>query len=182
MKGVLRHILTVVVCLMTVSALCQDCCQFGLVRKDSIFKKPSIVVLEPKPGFQARVTFEPIPVVVTLTDNMDTKNIYLGTWNNGPTTATGFTNNTLAWSNIIGSTTTFNWSGTKLEWFSEYKSTHGRASVTVNGIERIINLGSANTGPGIVAEWNLPQGNYTAVIKVLDSKPVVHDGFKITSQ
>lgn len=161
----------------------QDCCQFDLLRRDTVLKESSISVIEVPPGKQARLTFEPIPVVIITNnfDNVDTQNIYTGVWNNGPTTASGFTNNTLAWSNIIGSTLTFNWTGSKIEWFSEYKTTHGRASVAVNGIERIINLGSANTGPGIVAEWTLPQGNYSIVIKVLDTKPIVHDGFRVTN-
>jgi hypothetical protein len=169
--------------LISVIAFGQECCEFDLLRRDTILRQSSISVIEVPPGKQAVLKFEDIPVVIITNsfDNVDTQMIYSSGWNNGPTTASGFTNNTLAWSNIIGSTLTFNWTGTKLEWFSEFKSTHGRASVTVNGIERIVNLGSANTGPGIVAEWNLPKGNYTAVIKVLDNKPIVHDGFRVTN-
>jgi hypothetical protein len=161
----------------------QDCCEFTLLRSDTILRESSISVIEIPEGKQAVLKFEDIPVV-TITnsfDNEDTQMVYSTGWYNGPTTATGFTNNTLAYSVTPGSTLTFNWSGTKLEWFSEFKSTHGIAEVTVNGIGRIINLASANTGPGIVAEWNLPQGNYTIVIKVLSKLPIVHDGFRTTN-
>jgi len=160
-------------------AKAQNCCSFELVRKDTILEK-GIFVIEPKAGERARITFEPIPVTTAIIDNVSPLMIYVGAWANGGTTATGFQQNTIAWSNTIGNTITFSFTGKRLEWFSEYKTTHGRASVTVNGIEKIINLGSANTGPGIVAEWNLPQGNYTVMIKVLDAKPVVHDSWRVT--
>lgn len=179
MKKLLLLCFGVMVALPAISQCWED---LLLIRKDTTLGQ-GIFVIEPKPGFRAKVIFEAIPVVVITNsfDNVDTQMIYTGTWVNGPTTAKDFTNNTIAWSATVGSTLTFNFTGSKLEWFGEYKSTHGIALVAVNGIERIINQGSANTGPGIVAEWNLPQGNYTVIIKVLDSKPIVHDGFRITN-
>ena len=161
-------------------AKAQDCCEFNVLRRDTVLKESSISVIEVPPGKQARLTFEPAPAVISFIDNMSPQITYTGLWSNGATTATGFQQNTIAWSNTVGNTLTFSFSGTKLEWFGEYKTTHGRASVTVNGIEKIINLGLANTGPGIVAEWNLVQGSYTVIIKVLDAKPVVHDGWRVT--
>jgi hypothetical protein len=169
-------ILLVVLAFKCAGQCCED---FTLVRNDTTLGK-GIFVIEPKPGKQARIVFEDIPAVTSFIDNMSSQITYTGLWSNGATTASGFQQNTIAWSNTIGNTLTLAFSGTKLEWFSEYKTTHGRASVTVNSIERIINLGSANSGPGIVAEWNLPQGNYTIIIKVLDAKPVVHDGWRVT--
>lgn len=159
-----------------------QCCEnFRLVRNDTTLGQ-GIFVIEPKPGKQARVTFEDVPIVTTFIDNVSPLISYVGDWHNGPTTASGFQQNTIAWSNTAGNTLTFSFSGTKLEWYGEYKSTHGIALVTVNvtGGDRIINLGSANSGPGVVAEWNLPKGNYTITIKVLDSRPLVHDGFRVT--
>lgn len=178
--NILRRIALLVVALFFIIKCMAQCCEFKLLRNDTTVTK-GIFVVEPKTGFQAEVKFVHIPSVVTIVDNVSPLMTYVGVWSNGATTATGFQNNTIAWSNTIGNTVTFSFLGTRLEWFSEYKTSHGRASVVVNGVERIINLGSANTGPGIVAEWNLPRGNYTVIIKVLDAKPVVHDSFRITN-
>lgn len=169
-------ILLVVLAFRCAGQCCED---FKLVRNDTTLGK-GIFIIEPKPGQRARIVFEDIPAVTSFIDNMSSQITYTGLWSNGATTALGFQQNTIAWSNTIGNTLTFSFSGTRIEWFSEYKTTHGRAMVTVNGVERPVNLGSANSGPGIVAEWNLPQGNYTIVIKVLDAKPVVHDGWRVT--
>jgi len=173
-------IITIVFLFVYRMAKAQDCCEFNVLRRDTVLKESSISVIEVPPGKQAHLTFEPISVTTAIIDNVSPLMIYVGAWTNGTTTAIGFQQNTIAWSNTIGNTVTFSFTGKRLEWFSEYKTTHGRASVTVNGIEKIINLGSANTGPGIVAEWNLPQGNYTVMIKVLDARPVVHDSWRVT--
>ena len=179
---IIRWLIITIVFLFVYQMTKGQCCEdFSLLRRDTVLKQSSISVIEVPPGKQARLTFEPITAVVTYTDNVSPLMIYSGAWTNGNTTAKGFQHNTIAWSNTVGNTVTFNFSGSKLEWFSEYLSTHGRALVTVNGIPMEINLAKFNTGPSIVAEWNLPKGNYTVVIRVLDAKPVVHDGFRVTN-
>jgi hypothetical protein len=162
----------------------QDCCEFDLLRRDTILKASSISVIEVPQGKQARLTFEDMPVITIVNsfDNLDTQVEYLGTWNNGPTTASGFTNNTIAWSAVRGSTFSFTFTGKKLEWLSEYKSTHGRAEISIDGTVQYINLAKENSGPGIVAEWSWPtSATRTINIKVFDHKAVVHDGFRVTN-
>jgi hypothetical protein len=162
----------------------QDCCEFDLLRRDTILKASSISVIEVPQGKQARLTFEDMPVITIVNsfDNLDTQVEYLGTWNNGPTTATGFTNNTIAWSVMRGASFSFSFTGRKLEWFSEYKLTHGRAEIMMDGTLQYINLAKDNSGPGIVAEWSWPEsGSHKIVVKVFDNKAVVHDGFRVTN-
>lgn len=120
-------------------------------------------------------------VITNSFDNIDTQMQYSGTWFNGPTTATGFHNNTIAYSNVPGNSITFNWTGTKIEWLGEFKVGHGRAGITVNNQpEVIVNLGVAG-GPKVVFEATLPHGNYQIKIRVVDAKYIVHDGFRTTN-
>ena len=161
--------------------------EFIRINKDTSFEQtePRLSFLETPSNERYRVTvkYEKItPVVIVNTfDNVDTQMVYSGTWVNGPTTASGFYNNTIAYSNIPGNSITFNWTGTKIEWLGEFKVGHGRAGITVdNQLEIITNLGVSG-GPKVVFEANLPQGNHQIKIRVVDAKYIVHDGFRVTN-
>lgn len=180
-----------ILCLQTI-AKAQYVTEWEFVRisKDTSFEQtqPRLTFLETPSNERYRVTvkYEKIvPVVITNSfDNIDTQMIYSGTWTNGQTNATGFTNNTIAWSNVRGNSVSFTFTGTRLEWFSEFKSTHGRAAITIDGgPEVVFNLARENTGPQVVREWNWPEsGTHTIRIRVYDNKAIVHDGFRTTSQ
>lgn len=177
---------TVLISLLVVallgSAFAQNCCDFTLLRKDTVLKKSSISVIEIPPGKQAVLKFEPIPVVITEIDNTDPRIIYTGTWYSGPTTATGFSNNTMAYCNVIGNTFTLQFNGTKIEWIAEQKTSSGRVGITIdNKPEEIINLGLVNVGNGVVKAWELTPGLHTFKGRVMDAKYIVIDGFKITN-
>lgn len=164
------------------SAFAQDCCKFDLIRRDTVLKKSSISVIEVPVGKQAVIKFESIPVVITEIDNMDPKIVYTGVWYNGVTTALGFSNNTMAYCNVMGNTFTLQFNGTKIEWIAEQKTSSGRVGITIdNKPEEIINLALTNVGNGVVKAWELLPGLHTFKGRVMDAKYIVIDGFKITN-
>lgn len=164
----------------------QDCCvEFELINKNDTLKKNQLVAVEIPPGKMAVISFVDIPVVtiINIYDNVDPLIIYAGTWYNGNTTAPGFSNNTMAYSNLVGNTITFQFTGKRIEWIAEQKIGAGRVGVIIDSRpEEIINLGLSNVGNGVVKGWDLTPGFHTIKIKVLDAKYVVSDGFKVTSQ
>lgn len=173
---------TVLIALLVValwgSAFAQNCCDFTLLRKDTVLKKSSISVIEIPPGKQAVLKFEPIPVVITEIDNTDPKITYTGTWYNGATTAAGFSNNTMAYCNVIGNSFTFQFTGNRLEWMAERSANAGRVGVTIDTKpEEIVPL---NIGTGVqVKGWDLTSGFHTVKIRVLDAKYIVSDGYRV---
>lgn len=187
MKGQLRHIITVVGCLLTGAAFCQCCFDPVRLTRDTSFiqQASQIYLLETPNNKKYRVTVkyeEVVPVVIVNTyDNTDPLINYSGTWFNGQTTATGFSNNTMAYSNVAGNSFTIQFTGFRFEFMAEYKSTSSRAGVTIdNKPEEVVNL---NSGTGIQTKgWDLAQGFHTVKIRVMDAKYLVFDGYKTYNQ
>jgi hypothetical protein len=162
----------------------QECCEFDLLRRDTILRQSSISVIEVPPGKHAILKFEDIPVVIitNIIDNKDQLITYSGTWYNGNTTAEGFSSNTIAYSNIAGNSLTYQFSGTSIEVFCEKKIGMGRASFQVDSQPPVtIDLGVSG-GVGLVfGAYGLNTAPHTFKLVVLDNKYVVFDQLKTTN-
>lgn len=173
-------------CLCSRIAKAQDCCfSPKLLKKDTILTKAGIYVIEPKPGYQANIKYELIPVVIpviTFYDNIVNLMVYSGTWYNGVTNASGFQGNTISYSNLIGNTITFQFTGKKLEVFGEFKTGHGNVGIVMDASpEILINLGGTNTGPGIIRTFDLTPGFHTVKLRVAEARYIVFDGMCVTN-
>lgn len=175
-----------------------QCCDFGAqcfdpirITRDTVLtqERAQIFLLETPNNKKYRISIkyeEVIPVTIV---NLFDQSIatYTGTWFDGATTAPAY-NKTMAYSNVIGNTLTVTFTGNKIEWFSERKTTHGRAGVTLDNLpEIIVNLGESNAGLDWITQnpiysKDLTQGFHTLRIRVVDAKYVVSDAFRVTSQ
>jgi hypothetical protein len=98
-------------------------------------------------------------------------------------TVTGHYNNTISFSNVANSSLTTKFTGTKVEWIAERKSTHGSAGVSVDGgAETIINLNNpTELKQQVVYTSSTPTaGVHTIKIRVVGGGYVVTDAFRVT--
>lgn len=122
------------------------CCDFSLIRKDTILTQPSIVVLEPPIGKRIRVTFEDIPAPVVITnvyDDQQTFVTYTGSWTKASNTTDPFHLRTCTYSNSVNASFTVTFTG-ELQMWSAKASHHGKIGV------------SLNEGPEIIADMYSP--------------------------
>lgn len=146
--------------------------------------EPLPILLEPN-GKRMEYTItvkEVVPVVMTNKyDNVGLT--YTGSWvQSENNTCCNWFNNSLTYSNVIGNSFTFSFTGNYIEYGAEFKTGHGRATVSLDGVNEIINLGSANTGLGVVWSKAVTQGSHTLTVTVLDAKYVVVDYILTKSQ
>jgi hypothetical protein len=136
-----------------------------------------------KDAYEFLITVKKIEPII-LTENYDnTAATYTGTgWTHSTeNTCCGWYGNSLSYSNVIGNSINFTFTGKKIEWFSERKTTHGRAFVSIDGgTETPVNPGESNAGLGILYSSEVSPGQHTIRIRIRDSKFVVHDYFRVT--
>lgn len=122
------------------------------------------------------------PIQFVNVDNVDPKIVYTPKWtHNGPTTATGFHDNTMAYDATAGKTVTLNFTGTYIEVFCEKKVGHGSAAFQVDSQPVVtIPLGVAGpVGSTSVFKADLPAGNHTFKLTIAGGGNVVFDYVKI---
>lgn len=174
MKGAARHIITVGFWVMTVSAFCQDCCQFDLIRRDTILKQSSISVIEVPAGKQARITFEPIPA--TIYEQFQTN------WTYASNTQDPFLSRDCYYSNTVGATLSVNVYGRKFEVVTATASHHGTISIQLNnGPEIPVNLySSTRVNDKVVYESPMPFGTNVIRIRVVGGGYGVIDYIRVS--
>jgi hypothetical protein len=153
----------------------QDCCDFKLIREDTTLRK-GIYVIEPEPGFQANVTFEPIPPII-----YETADVQTGTWTHGTSTSDPYLNNTVSFSNTIGSTLVFNVYGRRFEIITATASHHGNVGVTLNnGQEISVPLYSATRKNNVIVySADMPPGTNSIKLRVAGGGYTVLDYIKV---
>ncbi len=105
---------------------------------------------------------------------------YVGAgWTHG--TSPAFYNGTLSYSNVTGAYVTLTFAGNKVEWYTEKKSTHGIAAVSIDGgAETMIDLYSSTEQHILVyTSPTLTQGNHTFKIRVTGAKNTASSGFYV---
>lgn len=99
------------------------------------------------------------------------------------TNVTGHHNNTISYSNAANATLTTKFTGIKVEWIAERKSTHGKAMVSIDGgAESEVNLNNPTELKQQVVYTSpaLTSGLHTIKIRVVGGGYVVTDAFRIT--
>lgn len=140
---------------------------------------------------RAKMIFEEVtdkpaePVVETVDANRETVQ-FSGAWTAGQTTAAGWLNNTIAYSNTVGETAKYTFTGTGIEVYAETKNSHGTGNITITKGTQVI----ASTNVSFVSQnvvlpakifekKDLPRGEYTITLKVV-SGYVLLDYLKVT--
>lgn len=156
----LRYIITVVGCLYVCGAFGQ-CCEFSLIKKDTVVNN-GIFVIE-KPGYRAKIIFEIIPPLIY--EQFQTT----GTWTYATNTTDPFKSKDVWYSNQVGATLIVNVYGRKFEIVTATASHHGQVGVSLNnGPEVIVNLYSATrVNEKIVYESAMPFGTNSIKIRVV---------------
>lgn len=142
---------------------------FKLIRKDTTVRA-GIYIVEPPPGTQAKVTFEPIPPVI-----YDTVFAKTGTWTYAKNTADPFLNNTVYFSNQIGATLIYNVYGRSFEIVTALAGHHGSIGVSLNnGPEVLVNLYSGTrVNDKVVYSAPMPFGTNTIKLRVVKAYGVI---------
>jgi hypothetical protein len=138
-----------------------QCCEFKLVRNDTTLKE-GIFLIEPKLGFQAKVTFEPVPA--TIHETFQT----VGTWTKATNTQDPFLNKDVYFSNETGAQLILNFYGGRFQIITSKASHHGIATIQLNnGPEIPIDLYSSQRVDNVVVyDSPAPFGTNTIKIKV----------------
>lgn len=126
----------------------------------------------------------PEPVIVSQTidaaDNVP-QVTFSGSWTKGPTGASGWYNNTIAFSNVAGSSLTYTFGGRKIEFYAETLPGHGSGTIKVdNEPEVTVSFKSATKVlPAKIFEksW-ATDGPHTITVKVTTGY-VLADYFKV---
>lgn len=162
------------------------------LRKDQDYKVILLEVPKGHNGYDVVISFKEKVVVPTevFIDNNPNETInsqLVNTYAPGsawtPTSVTGHYNNTISYSNIANSTLVTKFTGTKIVWVAEKKSTHGKAMVSIdNGTETEVNLNNPTElkQQQVYASPVLTRGLHTIKIRVVGGGYVVHDAFKVT--
>jgi|SRR5688572_30742591 len=138
-------------------------------------------------NFKQKVVVDPTPVYLDNLANFTVNNQLVNTYT--PASAwtlgnvQGHYGNTIQFSNIANSTLETKFTGTKIEWIAEKKSTHGSAGVSIDGgTETIVNLKNATELKQQVVYTSpvLTRGLHTIKIRVVGNGYVVTDAFKVT--
>lgn len=157
-------------------AFAQDCCNFDLIRRDTVLKQSSISVIEVPPGKQAVIKFEPIPAAIY--EQFQTT----GTWTYATNTADPFRSNDVYYSNQVGATLIVNVYGRSFEIVTATASHHGTIGVTLNnGPEVPVSLQSATrVNEKVVYSSPMPFGTNSIKIRVAGGGYAVIDYIRVT--
>lgn len=125
---------------------------------------------------------DPEPVIVEqIVDAADGKVTFTGSWVKGPTNATGWHGNTIAFSNTPGATVTYTFTGRKIEFYAETLFTHGTGTVKIDNEPEVTVSFKSPTKvlPAKIFEksWT-SDGPHTITVKVV-SGYVLADYFKV---
>lgn len=136
-----------------------------------------------KPGERYKVRFEKIEMSVPVIEKIDGEAAtFSANWSiHGTTTATGWHAGTIAYSNVVGSTATYTFNGTKIELFGEKTSTHGTGTVTLDGVTTQVSFKStAKELPALIySSPTLSPGSHTLKLTVGNGYNLI-DYFSIT--
>lgn len=134
-----------------------------------------------------KVVVDPTPVfldnLANLVVNSQLVNTYTpaSAWSLG--NVAGHYGGTIQFSNVANSTLETKFTGTKIVWIAEKKSTHGSAGVSIDGgLETIIDLKNATElkQQEVYTSPVLTRGLHTIKIRVVGNGYVVTDAFKVT--
>lgn len=163
------------------------------IKKDSDYKAILLEVPTGHDGYEVIISFKPKVVVdptpvfldnlANLVVNSQLVNTYTpaSAWSLG--NVAGHYNGTIQFSNVINSTLETKFTGTKIVWIAERKSTHGSAGVSINGgAETIIDLKNPTElkQQEVYTSPTLTRGLHTIKIRVVGNGYVVHDAWRVT--
>lgn len=163
------------------------------IRKDQDYKAILLEVPTGHDGYEVIISFKPKIVVdptpvfldnlANLVVNSQLVNTYTpaSAWSLG--NVAGHHGGTIQFSNVANSTLETKFTGTKIVWIAEKKSTHGSAGVSIDGgLETIIDLKNATElkQQEVYTSPTLTRGLHTIKIRVVGNGYVVTDAFKVT--
>jgi hypothetical protein len=122
-----------------------------------------------------------LPPPVFVTEKVDGERATFSTnWSlHGPTTAAGWFGPTIAYSNVVGSSVSYTFTGTRIELFAEKLPTHGRGVVNLNGVDTQVSFIGPKELPALIyTSPVLPLGTYTIKLTVVSGYCLI-DYFQI---
>lgn len=124
---------------------------------------------------RAVIKFEEVGSAPSTTEKIDATREttqFSGSWTAGPTSATGWLGNTIAYSNVSGETAKFNFTGTGIEVYAEKKPGHGTGTITITKGTQVVATTSVNFNAPlqlpakIFEKKDLQRGDYTLTLTV----------------
>lgn len=163
------------------------------IRKDQDYKAILLEVPTGHNGYEVIISFKPKVVVdptpvfldnlANLVVNSQLVNTYTPASAWTPGNVTGHYGGTIQFSNVANSTLETKFTGTKIVWIAERKSTHDGAWISIDGgPETLVNLKNAIElkQQEVYTSPTLTRGLHTVKIRVNGGGYVVHDAFKVT--
>jgi hypothetical protein len=134
-----------------------------------------------------------VPVVNSVVDNNDTRNVYSTGWlrEAGKTWTVAFLNDDFHFATTVNASVSLTFTGNKIKWICEKRNNHGIAKVLIDNVDQgnidMYKNSTANV-PELVFEKSVTQGQHTIKVQLIGpstqaagSLSIVHDRFEIES-